>query len=85
MVMRAQWYYHTPTGDGGGGRSFASITLGYLTGRPVNAYGSFDHSSPTATLVVLDGTGVETGLDGSSPVAVQVTVYADSLTMVVNN
>ena len=85
MAARAQRYYHTSLSKGGGSGSFAYTTLVSLTHRPVSAYGSFVLSSPGTTSVTLTGTGVETGNDGATPVAVTVIVYSDSVTITVLN
>jgi Tfp pilus assembly protein PilE len=85
LAARAQQYYRRPTSLGGGQGSFANVILTDLTSKPSNANGTYVLSSPTATSVVLTGTGVETGNDGSTPVEVEMTVYADSMTTVVNN
>jgi len=85
MAARAQEYYLTPTSEGGGGGSFANMILGYLTTWPVTAEGSFVLYSATATSTVLGGTGFETGFDGSSPTQAVLTVYADSVTLVITN
>jgi len=85
MAARAQEYYLTPTSEGGGGRSFANMMLGTLTTWPQTADGSFVLVAASSSNCVVQGTGVETGNDGSSPTQVIITVYADSLTLVLNN
>ena len=85
MAARAQRYYYTPITQGGGSGSFANTTLGLLISRPNNAYGTFVLSSPLATSITLTGTGIETGADGATPVAVTVIVYSDSINIVINN
>jgi Tfp pilus assembly protein PilE len=85
LAARAQQYYRRPTALGGGQGSFATVELEDLTSKPSNANGTYVLSSPTATSVILTGTGVETGLDGSGLVEVEMTVYADSMVTVVNN
>jgi hypothetical protein len=85
LANRAQEYYRTPWRLGGGGGSFAALTLSRLTCEPYNSVGSFALTSPTATSVTLTGTGVETGNDGATPVEIEVIVYADSMTVTVNN
>jgi len=85
MAARAQRWYHTSISEDGWSGTFAIATLSALISRPVNAYGSFTLSSPSATSLVLTGTGVETGNDGATPVEVVVTMYADSSNMVVTN
>ena len=85
MAVRAQRYYHTPISKGGGSGSFASVTLGALISWPVNAYGSFVLTSPSASSLTLTGVGIETGNDGATPVAVTAIVYSDSVTITVLN
>jgi hypothetical protein len=85
LADRAQEYYRKPRRLGGGEGSFALITLSTLTGTRTQAYGSFSLSSPSASSVTLDGTGVETGNDESTPVQVVVVVFADSMSITVTN
>jgi len=85
MAARAQRYYHTNVYDGGGAGSFATCTLAHLISRPENAYGSFSLVSTSATQIVLYGTGIEDGYDQASPTEVTITVFADSVSVVVNN
>jgi len=85
MAARAQRYYHTNIYDGGGAGSFATVTLSDLISRPLNAYGTFSFVSASATQIVLSGHGTETGYNGSTPVQATMTVYSDSVTIVVDN
>ena len=85
LAARAQQYYRRPTALGGGQGSFALCTLQQLTTKPTNANGSYVLSSPAATSVTLTGTGVENGNDNSTPVSVQMIVYADSMNTTVLN
>ncbi|MDH4069199.1 MAG: hypothetical protein OEV30_02130 [Ignavibacteria bacterium] len=85
LAARAQQYYRRPTALGGGQGSFATIQLNHLTSKPSNANGSYVLSSPSAASVTLTGTGVELGNDGSTPVEVEMIVYADSMTTTVSN
>ena len=85
IAARAQRYYHTPISEGGGSGSFATTTLSALISRPLNEYGSFVLSSPSATSVTLTGVGIETGYDGATPLAVYAIVYSDSVTIIVTN
>lgn len=85
LASRAQRYYYTPLSEGGGQGSFATCTLGVLISYPLNAYGSFYLTSPSATSVTFVGTGIEIGNDGSTPVQAIVVVYADSITVTVTN
>ena len=85
MAARAQEYYRIPVSEGGGGGSFANMILVYLTTWPATADGSFVLYSATATSIVLAGIGIETGFDGSSPTGAVLTVYADSVSLVITN
>jgi hypothetical protein len=89
LAARAQKYYRTPAVVGGGSSSFAGMTMAQLTGRPSNANGTYTLSPDPvpggATSVTITGTGTETGNDGSTPVEIEMTVWADSLFMAVNN
>jgi len=85
LSARAQQYYRRPTALGGGQGSFAAVDLIDLTTKPSNANGSYALTAPSAASCVLTGTGVENGNDGSTPVEVVMTVYADSIVTVVNN
>jgi Tfp pilus assembly protein PilE len=83
LAARAQEYYRRPTTQGGGGNSFVGLTanaagLARLTSKASNANGSYDITTAgTATTVVLQGTGVEKGSDGSA-ILVTMNVFADS-------
>ncbi len=85
LAARAQQYYRRPTALGGGQGSFAACTLVQLTSKPSNANGSYQLTSPSLASVTLIGTGVEDGNDGSTPVAVTMVVFADSMSTTVNN
>jgi len=85
LAARAQQYYRRPTALGGGQGSYALVGLADLTSKPSNANGVYTFVSASATQVVLLGTGVEDGNDGTSPVEVQMTVFADSMAVIVNN
>ena len=85
LAARAQQYYRRPTALGGGQGSFASCTLLLLTTKPSNANGTYTLSSPTQPSVTLDGLGVENGNDGTTPVKVEMIVYADSMVTTVLN
>jgi len=84
LAARAQQYYRIPGASGGGHFSFTGLTISRLTANPTNANGSFVVTSVSPTQVVLDGTGVEGGNDGS-PISVTITVFADSTAVRVNN
>jgi len=85
LAARAQEYYHKPVSEGGGGGSFATLYLAQLTSWPNNEDGSFVLVSAAATSIVLSGTGIETGFNGTNPAQAYLTVYADSVTLVLTN
>ena len=60
------------------------MQLGDLTERPTNANGTYALTAASAQQVVLDGTGTETGDDGS-PLSVTMTVLPDSMYVTYNN
>ncbi len=90
LAARAQEYYRRPVTLGGGGNSFVGLTanaagLAKLTSKASNANGSYDITTAgTATTVVLQGTGVEKGSDGSA-ILVTMSVFADSTYVTQNN
>jgi len=89
LAAQAQKYYRKPAVLGGGSNSFGGMTMSRLTSKPTNANGTYvltpDPVPQGATSINIVGTGVETGNDGSTPVLVTMTVWADSLFMVANN
>ena len=86
LAARAEQYFRRPTALGGGQGSFAGLTadvsgLKRLTSMTngTNANGTYTIvTAGNATTVVLQGLGVETGNDGSSPVKVVMNVWSDS-------
>ena len=84
LASRAQQHYRRPAALGGGQGAFdaskggVAVTLDRLTSKPINANGSYVLTSVAADLVVLTGTGTETGLDGTNKVNVEMSVWADS-------
>ena len=85
LAARAQQYYRRPTALGGGQGSFASCVFSQLSSKPTNANGSYVLSGAVLASVTLTGTGVETGNDNTTPVEVEMIVYADSMTTTVSN
>jgi hypothetical protein len=83
LAQRAQQFYRRPTFMNGGGNSFTLLTTGaisLLTGKPVDANGSFSievagAGSGTDAVVVIQGVGTE--LFNGTPVAAHVFVYPD--------
>jgi Tfp pilus assembly protein PilE len=90
LAARAQEFYRRPTNLGGGNNSFVGLTadatgLKKLTSKPSNANGSFAITAAgTGTTVVLQGTGVEKGSDGSA-ILVTMNVFSDSTFVTQNN
>jgi len=82
LASRAQQYYRRPTALGGGGGSFAGLTIKHLTKTNgttmINGNGEYEVTSVAADNIVLGGTGTESGNNPSNPVHVQMTVWADS-------
>ena len=84
LASRAQMYYRRPKLMGGGGRSFAGLTIADLTTRTTNAYGTYSVTSVSPTSIVLDGLGIEHASDGNQ-VSVTMTVFPESTYVVANN
>jgi hypothetical protein len=89
LAAQAQKFYRKPAVLGGGSTSFSGLTLLGLTNHPTNENGSYvltpDPVPAGMTSIVITGRGMETGNDGSTPVEIEMTVWADSLFMVANN
>jgi len=85
LSARAQQYHRRPRMMGGGGGSFAGLTMRKITPKPTNPNGTYslspDPVSGTPPFVTLTGVGVEVGNDASTPVMVVMTVWADSAKM----
>lgn len=84
FANRAQGYYRKPRTLGGGGLSFAGLTMTYLMADTSNMNGSYGLASVQNDHVVLEGTGREKASNGN-PVQVRVTVYPDSSVLQVIN
>ncbi|NUN09576.1 MAG: hypothetical protein HUU54_10415 [Ignavibacteriaceae bacterium] len=80
LAAQAQQYYKKPATLGGGGNSFVGFAI--PTGMGSNASGTFTISTAgTATTVVLQGVGTETGDNGTSGVTHRATVTATAITI----
>jgi len=90
LALRAQDYYHRPSSKGGGGGSFVLLTadaagLSRLTSKVTNSNGTYQISTAgTATSVVITGNGTMKGTDGN-PLDFDMTVFADSMSLIINN
>ncbi len=79
IASDAQGWYRKPTSLGGGGRSFATVTLANLGAPTANANGAYSITgTPTAASFTLQGVGVEDGDSDGTNVTVSLSVYADS-------
>lgn len=85
LASRAQQHYRRPAALGGGQGAFDASKGGVaidvmtkLTSKPTNANGTYVLGTVAADNLILTGTGTETGFDGTSPVTVEMTVWADS-------
>ena len=85
LASRAQQHYRRPAALGGGQGSFtnskggvAIAAITQLTSKPTNANGTYTLGTVADDNVIITGTGTETGFDGTSPVKVEMTVWADS-------
>jgi hypothetical protein len=79
LSARAHQYYGKPVSMGGGGRSFANITLSHLTTDGTNDNGIYSiQAAGTDSTLVIRGVGYEDGdkSDGG-PVTVDMYVYSD--------
>ena len=86
LASRAQQYYVKPSGMGGGGNSFSGITIAELTAKASNDNGSYSISTAgTATLVGIQGVGVQDGDSDGTNCTVVVTVFSDSIATSVSN
>ncbi len=80
LAAEAQKYYKKPTTLGGGGNSFVGFAI--PTGMSSNASGTFTISTAgTATSIVFQGVGTETGDNGTSGVTHRATVTATAITI----
>ena len=85
MAARAQRHYQLPRNRGGGGGSFTSSmggvgisSISQLTIRPITSNGTYTLGTVSRTSVVLTGTGVAIGADGSY-VEIRLSVFRDSV------
>jgi len=86
LASRAQQYYVKPSGMGGGGNSFSGVVIADLTAKASNDNGSYSISTAgTATLVGIQGVGVQDGDSDGTNCTVVVTVFSDSISTSVSN
>lgn len=80
---RAQAFYRRPKLTGGGGYSFATITVGDLMEKPYNDNGRYYISNKSAVLVEITGIGKE--VVGTDTIEARVAVTLDSLAVTILN
>jgi Tfp pilus assembly protein PilE len=86
LASRAQQFYVKPSGMGGGGNSFSGISISELTPKASNDNGTYSISTAgTATLVGIQGIGVQDGDSDGTNCTVVVTVFSDSIATSVSN
>lgn len=91
LASRAQQHFRRPTAMGGGGGSFALLTadasgMAFLTTQPTNENGAYTISTAgNATSVALTGVGTEDGDKNGTNCTAIVTVWADSISVSVND
>ena len=86
LASRARQYYRRPKASGGGGRSFANLTVGSgmklitktSSSSVRNGNGTYTIVSNSASTVRLQGLGTEVGNDRTNKVKVVMNVWADS-------
>ncbi|MCZ6703251.1 MAG: hypothetical protein O6940_09455 [Ignavibacteria bacterium] len=82
LSAMAQQFYKKPTSMGGGGNTFTSWTI--PTGLDSTANGTYG-ATPSASNVIIVGTGYEPGDDGTNPVKATATVTSSTISVAVNN
>lgn len=85
----AQKFYRRPAVLGGGDNSFGGLTMTRVTSKATNPNGVYvltpDPAPPSTASVTIVGSGRETGVDGSNPVQLTMTVWPDSILIVTDN
>lgn len=76
-AVSQQWYLK-PIALGGGGRSYASVSLANINVTPGNQNGSYSIANTSQNSYTLTGVGVEDGDKDGTPITIAVTVYPDS-------
>jgi type II secretory pathway pseudopilin PulG len=79
IASRAQAWYRRPTQMGGGGRTYAGMTLTDLNFPASNANGTYAVGTGTATTIQITGNGVEDPDGDGTPLSVVVTVGVDTV------
>jgi len=82
LCSRSHKYYVTPKGLGGGGYSFADVTIGHLTQRTTNGNGTYGVLSASKSKLVLEGVGTRDADNDGVNCTVQATVFTDSVHVV---
>jgi hypothetical protein len=89
FAASAQKFYRRPAVLGGGDNSFGGLTMTRVTSKATNPNGVYvltpDPAPPSTASVTITGLGRETGVDGSNPVQLTMTVWPDSILLVTDN
>ncbi|MGH7490833.1 MAG: hypothetical protein ACREOO_00410 [bacterium] len=78
IAARAQGWFRRPQQLGGGGRDFSAVTLGALNFSDTTN-GTYAISAAGANSFIITGTGQEDAGGAAGPLAIAVTVLADSI------
>lgn len=84
IASNAQQWFMKPTSLGGGGRTFASISLPNLNMSGSNANGTYTLGSVQLGSFDITGVGKEDGDKDGTPITITLTVYPDSVASVPN-
>ena len=79
IASNAQQWYMKPTSLGGGGRTFASVSLANINTSAGNANGSYAFSNISSANFDVTGTGTMDGDKDGTPITISLTVYPDSV------
>ena len=85
LASRAHRFYVKPRGLGGGGCSFANITIRDLTLDPTNGNGTYSILRTAKSKMTLQGVGNRDADNDGTNCTVHATVYVDSVSVVFVN
>ncbi|KPK92649.1 hypothetical protein AMJ80_06470 [bacterium SM23_31] len=79
IASNSQQWYMKPSSLGGGGRTFASISMANINTSPSNTNGDYSFSNITDDSFDITGIGREDGDKDGTLITVTITVYPDSI------
>jgi hypothetical protein len=84
FASQAHIYYRKSKSLGGGGASFAGVTLSKLSNKLtgstiVTAAGTYSLGTVSATEMIINGKGMDAGLNGTSPVEANILIRSGNL------